>query len=441
MNLSISILFIILIGLVLNFINYSYFLTYLSIIWYIASILILYLAIKLTIKYKFKQLNINEIIKSIKSKSNNNVSPLSALAISLAAKIGVGSLSGVALAIYFGGIGTIIWIIIISLLSSINTYIECILGIKYREKINNILLGGPSYYIKKCLNNNTLSILYSILIIISYSILFLSIQSNTIISITNYFNLPNKIIIMILCITISLIIIKGLNSITKVNSILVPIMLLVYFIIGIIVVFNNYQIIPNIIVKSIKEAFKLKSIIPVFLIGMQRAIFITESSLGTSAIASSVCDNDPNKQGLLEILGIYLTIFVIVVTTYLIIVTSDYQLINFKNINGIEIIMYAFNYHFGNIGSLLLSVITIMFALSTIISSYYFGESNLLILTTNKSINYLYKIIFILVIIISCYIKPITLWNLTDFFVAILLIINTYSIIKITRNIITKVKY
>ena len=75
-----------------------------------------------------------------------------------------------------------------------------------------------------------------------------------------------------------------------------------------------------------------------------------------------------------------------------------------------------------------------MFALSTIISSYFLGESNLLNITKNKIINIIYKIIFMLVIIISCYIKPNILWNLTDFFVALLVIINVYAILKITKN-------
>ena len=107
----------------------------------------------------------------------------------MAAKIGVGSLAGIALAIYYGGIGTILWIVIISLIISINTYIECNLGIKYRDKIDNNYVGGPSYYIDKCLGNKYLSYIYGILIIIGYSVIFLSIQSNTIISTVNYFNI------------------------------------------------------------------------------------------------------------------------------------------------------------------------------------------------------------------------------------------------------------
>ena len=135
-------------AILLNIVNYSLFLKLLSITWYIASILIIYSGIKYTIKYKGIQLKINEFIKAIKSKSNNNVSPLSSLSMSLAAKIGVGSLSGVALALYFGGVGSIFWMCLISLLVSINTYVECKLGIKYREKVFGNFIGGPSFYQK-----------------------------------------------------------------------------------------------------------------------------------------------------------------------------------------------------------------------------------------------------------------------------------------------------
>jgi len=173
MKMFILIILLMGISIILNIFNYNAFLSMLSITWYIASILIIYSGIKYSFKYKFKQFNIREFIKAIKSKSKNNVSPMASLSMSLAAKIGVGSLSGVALALYFGGVGSIFWMCIISLLVSINTYVECKLGIKYRDKIGNSFVGGPSFYIKKCLNNKYLSILYGILVIVTYSVLFL----------------------------------------------------------------------------------------------------------------------------------------------------------------------------------------------------------------------------------------------------------------------------
>ena len=407
---------------------------YLSLTWYIASILIIYLSVILTKKFKFIQINIKKIIIALKSKSKNNISPFASLSTTLAAKIGVGSLSGIALAIYFGGVGTIFWIIIISLLVSVNTYYECFLGIKYRDNVMDKYIGGPSYYIKKCLNNKKLSLLYSILIIITYSGLFLSIQTNTIISITNYFNINNHLAIIVLIFVVFLIIIKGTERVIKVNQILVPIMLIFYFLLGIYIIIKKNLIIPSILVNIIREALTLKSIIPVFLIGMQRAIFISESSLGTSAISASTCDNLPTNQGLIEVLGIYITIFIVCLTTFFIIVTSNYQIINFSSLNGIELIIYAFNYHFGNCGGIILSIITIMFAFSTIISSYFFGESNLNIISKKSNIKIIFKISFILILIISCYIKANILWNLTDYFVALLAIINVSSMIKINNR-------
>ena len=434
MKLYPSIIILIILSIIFNLFNYTYFTKLLSITWYIASILIMYSSIKYSYKYKFIQLKISILIEAIKSKSKNNISPLSSLCISLAAKIGVGSLSGIALCLYYGGLGAIFWLCIISLIIPINTYLECILGIKYREKEGNKYYGGPSYYILKCLNNKKLAILYSILTIVTYSGLFLSIQSNTIANAVSYFNINSIFIVAILSISTLIIVLLGLKGISKVNSILVPLMLLLYIILGIYIIFSNYSVLSSIFIKVIKEAFNFKSIIPAFLIGMQRSIFITESSLGTSAISASSCDNEPEKQAMLEVLGIHIITFIVCLTTFLIIATTDYQTLSFTNLNGIELVLHAFNYHFGSSGPILLVVITILFAFSTIISSYFFGETSLNILTKNKYINNMYKILFILIIIISCYIKPSILWNLCDYFIALLAIINISSIIKIYKR-------
>ena len=432
MKMNLFIIILLGIGIILNIFSYNLFLSLLSIIWYIVSVLVIYSGIKYSFKYKFIQLRFSKFIDAIKSKSNNDISPLSSLSMSLAAKIGVGSLSGVALALYFGGVGSIFWMCIISMIVSINTYVECKLGIKYRDKIDNNFVGGPSFYIKKCLNNKYLSLLYGILVIATYSGLFLSIQSNTIVSVLSFFDISITFIVIILSIVTFIIIRKGVNNIFLVDSILVPIMLIFYVSLGIYVVVNSNNII-EIFKLMIKEALNIKSIIPVFLIGMQRAIFISESGIGTSAISASSCDNDPSKQGMLEILGIHITTFLVCFVTFLIIVTSSYNMIDFGDINGIEIVMYAFNYHFGKFGRVILSIITILFAFSTIISGYFFGENNVRIFTNNRMIINIFKIMVILVIIVSGYISPQILWNLTDYFIAILAIINISSILRINK--------
>ncbi len=434
MKLYLFSLFFSFLAIILNIFNYDLFLKLLSITWYIASVFIIYSAIIYSYKFKLVQFDIKKMIISVKSKSKNNISPLSSLCITLAAKIGVGSLSGVALAIYFGGLGSMFWLFVVSIIVSVNTYIECIYGIKYRSKIFGRFVGGPSYYIEKCLGNKKLAILYSILIIVTYSILFLSIQANTIVNTISYNEVNMNLVVLLLFISTVLIVSRGVKGIGVINKVLVPVMLLFYLVVGVIIFIVNIGDISGIFSLMIREAFNIKSIIPVFLIGMQRAIFITESGLGTSAISAASCDNDADKQGMLEVMGIHITTFFVCFTTFLIIATSNYQEINYGNINGIEIVINAFRYHFGSIGGIILTIITIMFAFSTIISSYFFGESSLFILTRKKISMIIYKIIFMLVIIVSCYISPNILWNLTDYFIAILVIINVLSLLTIYKK-------
>lgn len=433
MKISKFIIILIIVSCILFLFNYNLFNYLLSFIWYIATILIIYSSLKFSKRNKFIQFNLKKIFKSFKTKKNCKVNPLSSLCVSLAAKIGVGSLSGVALCLYYGGIGSIFWLIIFSLFMAINTYMECLLGFECREKIDNKYIGGPSFYINKKLKDKRLGILYSILIILTYGVFFLSIQSNTIVSTLRLFNINDNYIVIMLSLIVLIVLIFGVKGILKINTILVPLMLLFYFILGIDVFIKYYYKMPIIFNKLLKDLLDIKKIFPAIMIGLQKSVFITESSLGTSAISASTCDNDPKNQALLEVSGIYIILFFVCLVTFVIISTSNYDSIEFNNINGIEILIYAFKFHFGNRGIINLSIVTVLFALSTIISSYFFVESNLKIYFGNK-FNVIFKLLFLLIVIGSCFINANILWNLCDLFMAFLIIINVSSILKIYKN-------
>ena len=386
-------------------IDYNLFTYLLSLIWYIVTLLIIYAALKFSKKFKFIQFNLKEMKNSFKAKTSNKVSPLSSLNISLAAKIGVGSLSGVALCLYYGGIESIFWLSVFSIFISINTYVECLLGFECREEKDGNYLGGPSFYIKKKLKSKKLSNLYSVLLILTYGIFFLSIQSNTIVNTLSIFKIENVYIVISLAIFLLIILIFGFKGILKTNTLLVPLMLIFYFLLGIKVIINCHSQIPIIMKKFITSPINYKKMFPAIMIGLQKSVFITESSLGTSAISASTCDSNPKSQALLEVFGIYIIIFLVCFTTFIIISTSDYSNINFENINGIDLLIYAFTYHFGKKGILNLSIVTILFAISTIISSYFFVETNIKNLFNKKTNTFILKIIFLLIVIISCFVS------------------------------------
>lgn len=415
-----------------------------DILWSTAIILLLGGGIYFTIKLSFPQFRLKKMIAGLKNDHNQEVSPFKSLTMSLAARIGVGSLAGIALAIYIGGPGTIFWIWVTSIFTSVNSFCESYLGAKYQEKDGNAYKGGPAFYIDKGLKNKKLARIYALLIIVSYVVGFLTIQANTITkSMQEYVSLPPIIIGIILALISGYIIWKGLDGIVAITSKMVPIMGGAYLITSLVIIFLNLKLLPGMIKLIISSAFNIKTaasgILSTFIIGIQRGIFSTEAGLGSGAIASST-SSVKNKigLGLVQILGIYFTSFIICTSTAFIILMSDYTTINFQDINGIELTQYALSYHLGKFGIIFLILSIISFAFSTIIAGYYYGESNLKYLVknlSNKKLN-LFKCLTVILLIFGSVISPTILWNIIDILVACLAVINMYSLIKLRKEII-----
>lgn len=417
-----------------------------KLLWAIASALIIISGIYFTLKLKFIQLNIKDILSSTfkKNKNKKGISPFSTLMLTLAGKIGVGSIAGVALAIYIGGPGTIFWMWIMALISASNTFAETYVGIIYKEKDEgNIYKGGPSYYIKNGLNKKKLAIFSAILIILCYLIGFIPIQANTITKSINEFMTINPIIIgLILCGISAFIIFGGIEKISKAANKIVPTMTFLYLLVAITIIIKNITIIPNILLMILKDAFNFKPFFTGFMttliIGIQRGIFANESGLGTGSIASSTTsDNSPIKTGYVQMLGIYITTLLICTSTALIIMTSNYNTINFTDINGIEITQYAFTYHLGSIGNIIIFLSILFFAFSTVLTGYYYIESNLKFFKPKIKPRQLIilKIITIIFLFIGCIISSTSLWDIVDCLVAMLAIINIYALLKLRHKI------
>jgi len=440
---SLILIFIIFLEVLFAITNILYFNILKSIIWSIVTIMLIVVSIYYSFKLKFIHFKIIDIFKSIFKKSNGNISIFESLSINLAAKIGVGSLSGIALSLFVGGPGSIFWMWIITVVTGIISFVEAYFGVLYQEKNNNNeLVGGPSFYIKKISNSRILAIFYSILIIISYIFGFITIQSNTIVKSVNYiFNINEYIILIILVILSGIIIFKGIKQIASFSSKIVPLMGIIYIILGLYIIFVNLNQIPNIIINIVKSAFNFKSFFGGFLytiiIGIQRGIFATEVGVGTSAISSSLTSDTPINQGYVSIFSNYFTSFIICTITAFIILSANIDISNYTKINGIEYVIDAFVYHLGNIGTIIFMIITILFAFSTIVSGYCFGELSLNYIVkfiSNKKLN-IFKLITIILIFFGGLISPNILWNLIDVLIAILTIINVYSIYKLRNKI------
>ena len=188
-----------------------------KILWGITTIMILVISSYFSIKLRFIQFRFGQMLKFLFSKTTtgkDSMSPIESLNISLAARIGVGSLAGIALSIYLGGIGTIFWIWISALISAPNAFAESLLGVVYRNKDEqNIFRGGPPYYIKYGLGNMGLAKLSALAIAFAYIIGFITVQANTIVkSVYNYVNIYPSLIALFITIISALIIFGGIKK-------------------------------------------------------------------------------------------------------------------------------------------------------------------------------------------------------------------------------------
>lgn len=412
-----------------------------SILWSTAIVFLIGGGLYFTVSLRGIQFRFSDMFHGFKHSKNSQISPFQSLTMALAARIGVGSLAGIALAIYIGGAGSIFWIWISSIITSVNSFSESLLGVVYREKDGDVHKGGPAFYMDKGLGKKNLARTYALLIIISYIVGFMTIQANTIsASIQDYIGVAPIITGVVLAIISGYSILGGVKGIVHLTSKLVPVMGVVYIFLSLFIVFANIQSMPSVLFQIINGAFNFRSfgagIISSFIIGIQRGVFSTEAGLGSGAIASSTTDEkSPVRIGLIQILGIYFVSFIICTSTAFIILTSDYLGVSFGNINGIEITQYALSYHLGTIGIVILVFSIISFAFSTIVAGYYYGESNLKYLKknpTNMQILVL-KIVTVLLLIVGSIVKASIIWSIVDILVALMAIFNMYAVLCLRK--------
>ncbi len=399
----------------------------LNYIWIVLIIIILFISFKLNKFINYNNYKFISIIKSLKNTKKG-------LFLTLGTKIGVGSIIGTAAAIQIGGIGSILWIIVFSLLTSSIIYYESILGSKYKKRMNSNFIGGPYFYIRYGLNKKILAVISTVLLVVCYSFFFQMIQTNTVSNLilinTNInINIISLAFLFLLILTVFFSLKELLSTLNKI----VPFMCIFLMIISIVVIIKNYNLLPVIISLVVKDAFTLKGILIGALIGIKRSIFLNELLIGTTSIASSVDECDSKISAKAQVFGAYLITFIIcLLISFLIIIFYYNNNIIFENY--ILLINNVFIYHFGNIGTILLIILVILFSVTTIISGFYIGISNLKYISKNKILILFFKLFMILFTMSGIYLNADYIWNLIDLIMLILIIINLYCIIKLFRR-------
>lgn len=422
-------------------------------IWtYVLIAMLIVLGLYFTFKTKFVQfVNIKDMFKllgegtSSKDKSKGEVSSFQAFCIGTASRVGTGNLAGVASAIAIGGPGAVFWMWLIALIGSASAFIESTLAQIYKVKDGGNFRGGPAYYMEKGLNKKWMGIAFSVLIIICFGFAFNSVQSNTITAaFYSTFN-TNKLLVGVILTVLTLIIIfGGVNRIAKISSILVPVMAVAYIIIALFIIIMNLNQIPTLLKTIFENAFGLKQVVgggigAALLQGIKRGLFSNEAGMGSAPNAAATATvSHPAKQGLIQTLGVFTDTLIICTSTAFIILLSGAPLDG--SLKGIELTQAALVSQVGSWGGIFISVCILLFAFSSIIGNYYYGETNIQFITNKKSVLYVYRVLVATMVLFGSIASMDLVWNIADVFMGLMAILNLIAIALLSKIAIKALK-
>lgn len=412
-----------------------------DILWtYVLIVPLIVLGLYFTFKTNFVQFKfVKEMFRLLgdgatSKKEKGSVSSFQAFCISTASRVGTGNLAGIAIAISVGGPGAIFWMWLIALIGSASSFVESTLAQIYKVKdADGAFRGGPAYYMEKALNKKWMGITFSILITICFGLVFNSVQSNTIsIALNEAFGINKALVGLVLTILTLFIIFGGIHRIAKVSEIIVPIMAVAYILIAIFVIGKNITAVPSLLKLIFKNAFGVNQAIGggiggALLIGIKRGLFSNEAGMGSAPNAAATANvSHPVKQGLIQTLGVFTDTIIICSCTAFIILLSNVDLNS--GLTGIQLTQNALSSQIGNFGSIFIAICVLLFAFSSIVGNYYYGESNIEFLSTKKIYLVLYRIFVALMVFFGAIANLDIVWNLADVFMALMAIINLIAI-------------
>ena len=357
------------------------------------------------------------------------VTGFQAFCIAVASHVGTGNLAGVAIAVAVGGPGALFWMWVIALLGGATSLIENTLAQTYKVKEGNGFRGGPSYYMEKALGQKTLGYIFSVIVIVTFAFVFNTVQANTIAqAFETSFNMSSAVAGVILAALTALIIFGGLNRIANVVSFMVPIMAIGYVIVALYVLIVNAVHIPALFMSIIEAAFGIKQAVGgaigvAMLQGIKRGLYSNEAGMGSAPNAAATSNvSHPVKQGLLQAFGVFVdTILICSATGFIVLLYPEYNTIGEK---GIKLTQLALSHSVGAWGAGFITLCIFLFAFSSLVGNYYYGEANLEFLTKSKTSMLVFRVLTVACVYLGSVASLGLVWDIADVSMGIMALMN-----------------
>ena len=372
-------------------------------------------------------------------KRHKNISSFQAFAVSVATRVGTGNLAGVATAIVIGGPGAVFWMWVIALVGSATAFVESTLAQLFKRPHKESFIGGPAYYIEQGLHQRWMAVTFAVLITCQFGLSNNSIQANTICgAMQEAFGFQPAIVGGVLAALALFIVFGGIQRIAQVSSVLVPVMAIGYLILAVVIIVMNIHLIPHVFKVIVLDAFGIEQVAggglgATIMYGVKRGLFSNEAGEGSAPnVAATASVSHPVKQGLIQALGVFTdTLLVCSCTAFIILISGLYQV---PELNGIALTQSALQSEIGSAGPVFVAIAIFLFAFSSIIGNYYYGEANIRFITRNATVLTAYRVCSAGVMVVFGALASFELvWNIVDFFMAFLTACNLIAIVLLGR--------
>ncbi|MGP3687670.1 alanine/glycine:cation symporter family protein [Streptomyces sp. IBSNAI002] len=402
-----------------------------------------------TIRSRGAQLRLlPEMFRVVKEKTppradgRKQVSSFGAFTISAAARVGTGNIAGVATAITLGGAGAVFWMWMMALIGAASAFVESALAQLYKVRdASGAYRGGPAYYMQRALGKRWLGVLFAVTITVTFGFVFNAVQANTITAVaggslpetgSEWFGPATGVLLAAL---LGLAVFGGVKRIASVTTVLVPVMAVVYLLLGAAVVLLNVTELPRVLADIVGGAFGWRELAAggvgaAIQQGIRRGMFSNEAGLGSAPNAGAAAEvSHPVKQGLVQALGVFFdTLLVCTMTAFIVLVTSP----ELAGRQGADLTQTALGDTLGGWAGHVLTVVVFMLAFSSMIGNYYYGETNIQFITRRRWVLPGYRALVLAAVVLGSLGSVSVVWNLADVFMGFMALVNLLAILPLS---------
>lgn len=373
-----------------------------------------------------------------KKTEGHAISSFQAFCVSTASRVGVGNIAGVAIAIVTGGPGAVFWMWVIAFLGCATGFVESTLAQIYKlPRGGGKFHGGPAYYINNALHQSGVAKLFAMLISVTFGLVYVSVQANTIALSAQTIGIDPAVTAAFLCLFTALVICGGLHRIAKVTEFLVPVMAGIYLLVALVIVILHISQVPAMFALIFHDAFSPQAAVggglgTAVLTGVKRGLFSNEAGEGSVPNAAATADvSHPVKQGLVQSFGVYVDTWIVCsATAFIVLLTGQYTVGGY--LTGIALAQASLASVFGSLAPVAVAFMILLFAFSSIVGNYYYGEINIAFFEGNTH-RYLlvFRVGVVLMVLFGSLAALQLVWNLADLFMGLLCLTNLYAITRL----------